>query len=131
MRRLRRREVIAGLGGAAVAWPLVTDAQQTKLPTIGVLGTQTAATWAHWVAALEERLAQLGWVLRRTVEIAYRWGESREERFARDGIAFMARECHGRDELRGPRRCPSPMSKATSGTTVLECGTPRTGRARP
>ena len=54
-----------------------------------------------------------------------------EERFARDGIAFMARECHGRDELRGPRRCPSPMSKATSGTTLLESGTPRTGRARP
>jgi hypothetical protein len=34
-----RRELIAAIGGATVAWPLVVHAQQSaKLPTIGFLG---------------------------------------------------------------------------------------------
>ena len=33
---MRRREFIAGLGGA-VAWPVVANAQQKYLPTIGIL----------------------------------------------------------------------------------------------
>jgi hypothetical protein len=32
---LRRREFIAGLGGAVTAWPLKTQAQQRALPVVG------------------------------------------------------------------------------------------------
>jgi putative ABC transport system substrate-binding protein len=38
---MRRREFIAGLGGA-VAWPLVLPAQQPSIPVIGYLSGQSA-----------------------------------------------------------------------------------------
>jgi hypothetical protein len=34
---IRRRDFIAGLGGAAAVWPISVLAQQYKMPRIGVL----------------------------------------------------------------------------------------------
>jgi hypothetical protein len=40
---LRRREFIAGLGGAVTAWPLGTQAQQRALPVVGYVSVAAAA----------------------------------------------------------------------------------------
>jgi putative tryptophan/tyrosine transport system substrate-binding protein len=80
---MRRREFIAGLGGAVAAWPLGAGAQQSgKLPTIGVLGTTTPLVESQPLAAFVQRLRELGWMEGRTVAIEARWAEGRSERFA-------------------------------------------------
>jgi putative tryptophan/tyrosine transport system substrate-binding protein len=86
---MRRREVIALLGGAA-AWPLAARAQQPgKLRTIGFSGQSTRSAESELVAALSQRLRELGWIEGRTITIEYRWGEGREERFAQIAAEFV------------------------------------------
>ena len=80
--KMKRREFITVLGGAAAAWPLAARAQQPALPTIGYLGTATPATQGQWAAAFVQRLRELGWIDARTVVVEYRWAEGRDERFA-------------------------------------------------
>ncbi len=79
---MRRREFIAGLGGAAAAWPLAARAQQPKLPTVGFLGTGSASSWGQWAAAFAGRLRELRWIEGQTVAIEYRWADGRSERYA-------------------------------------------------
>jgi putative tryptophan/tyrosine transport system substrate-binding protein len=82
-----RRELLAALGGAAVAWPLAARGQQHKLPTIGFLG---GATWeSEWAAAFVQRLHELGWTEGRTVAIEYRWTEGRNERIVEIVAEFV------------------------------------------
>jgi putative tryptophan/tyrosine transport system substrate-binding protein len=80
-----RREFVALLGGAAAAWPVAARAQQSsKAATIGFLGAGSGSdsVWKDWTAAFVQRLRELGWVEGRTVNIEYRWGEGRAERYA-------------------------------------------------
>src|SRR6516164_5004461 len=86
---MRRRELIALLGGAA-AWPLAARAQQAgRLPIIGVLGGATAAAESQRTAALVQRLRELGWSEGRSVAIEYRWAEGRSARLAEIAAEFV------------------------------------------
>lgn len=77
-----RRKFLAVLGGAAAVWPLAARAQHpAKLPTVGILGSNSAA-WSHLVSALVQRLRELGYIENRTVAMEYRWTEDRDERYA-------------------------------------------------
>jgi putative tryptophan/tyrosine transport system substrate-binding protein len=88
--QLKRREFITLLGGAAAAWPLAAGAQQpAKLPTIGYLCGSTQAAESQRVAALVQRLRELGWIEGRNIAIEYRWAEGRTERAAEIADEFV------------------------------------------
>jgi putative ABC transport system substrate-binding protein len=72
---LRRRDFIAGLGGAAAAWPLAARAQQgDRVRRIGVLmGRENDPFVKFLVSALTQALAGLGWTDGRNVRIDHRW----------------------------------------------------------
>src|SRR3954451_20603372 len=78
--RMRRRELIALVGGAAVAWPLAARAQQKGMPVIGYLNGTTPEANALMLAAFRQGLSETGWVEGRTVAIEYRWAEFHYDR---------------------------------------------------
>jgi putative tryptophan/tyrosine transport system substrate-binding protein len=77
---MRRRDFIAGLGGAAT-WPAFrpsgTLAQQPARPVIGYLSTFAAIGLAP--AAFRKGLAEAGFIEGQNVAIEYRWTEGRTE----------------------------------------------------
>jgi putative ABC transport system substrate-binding protein len=87
---MRRRDFITLIGGTVATWPFTARAQQpAKLPTVGVLGSLTAAAMIPRIAASVQRLRELGWIENRTVAIEYRWAESRKERMAEIAEEFV------------------------------------------
>jgi putative ABC transport system substrate-binding protein len=84
-----RRKFLATLGGAAAAWPLAARAQPARLPTIGFFSAGSAAPLSSWVAALVQRLRELGWIDGRNLAIEYRWAEGRNERLAEIAAEFV------------------------------------------
>jgi ABC-type uncharacterized transport system substrate-binding protein len=78
---MRRREFIAGVGSAA-AWPLVVQARQPQQsPRIGVLLPGTPTSFALRARAFLEGLRELGYAEGQTIEIEWKYGEDRIERF--------------------------------------------------
>jgi len=76
---LRRREFIAGLGGAAMAGPLTATAQPA-LPVIGYLSSGSAGDGAQGLEGFRRGLAESGYVEGRNVKIEYRWADNQYDR---------------------------------------------------
>jgi putative tryptophan/tyrosine transport system substrate-binding protein len=73
---MKRREFIAGLGGAAVAWPPMARAQQgDRVRRIGVLmaGDENDPGPKTFASAFTQALADLGWTDGRNVRMDFRW----------------------------------------------------------
>jgi putative ABC transport system substrate-binding protein len=70
---VRRREFIKFVGGAAVAWPIVARAQQTTVPVIGFMGSETPELYAPRLRAFRDGLGELGYVEDKNVTMSFQW----------------------------------------------------------
>jgi len=80
--RLKRREFISLLGGAA-AWPVAARAQQPdRMRLIGVLMAyaESDSTAQSWLAAFRAALAKLGWTEGSNLRIELRWSADNVDR---------------------------------------------------
>ena len=104
---MKRREFIAGLGGAAAAWPLMAGAQQPdrvrRVAFLHGLAESDPEVQAR-MAAFREGLASLGWVENRNIQI--------EHRFASGDIARIQQ--HVAELMTSP-----PDVIAATGTPVI------------
>ena len=103
--RMRRREFITLLGGAAAAWPIAAHAQQQgdSVPKIGVLWPGAAPPASPRMELFRQALHQLGYVEGRTVVI--------ELRYAKEGVRQLPdslRNWSASRSMSSPRSVISP-----------------------
>jgi putative tryptophan/tyrosine transport system substrate-binding protein len=98
---MKRRQLIRLLGGAAVAWPLGTRAQQAdQMRRVGVLSSLTAddPEGQARVVAFREALQALGWTDGRNLQIDVRWSAGDAEGLRRNAADLAA---HAPDVILG------------------------------
>src|SRR5215475_12458551 len=76
---IRRREFITLPGGAA-AWPVAARAQQSGMPTIGLLDPRPSGTMEDLLRAFRQGLKDTGYVEGENVTIVYRFAEGQFDR---------------------------------------------------
>jgi putative tryptophan/tyrosine transport system substrate-binding protein len=79
---MRRREFIAGLGSAAVVWPVAARAQQPAVPVVGFFDFGPPRPDARRVAEFRQGLVEAGFVEGRNVAIEYRWANNQKQQLA-------------------------------------------------
>jgi putative ABC transport system substrate-binding protein len=88
-----RRELLAALGGAAAAWPLVARAQQReRVRRVGVLmsGSADDPDALAQISAFAQGLQERGWSVGGNVRIDYRWGAGDVDRFRKYAAELVA-----------------------------------------
>src|ERR1700730_16137753 len=104
---MRRREVIAILGGGVVGWPLAARTQQKAMPVIGFL----SSTAPRWLAAFRQGLSETGYVEGQNVAIEYRSAEGSYDRMPAMATDLVARKVD----------CRSPAARRAAIFSVRCC----------
>ncbi|MGB8631568.1 MAG: ABC transporter substrate binding protein, partial [Xanthobacteraceae bacterium] len=81
---MRRREFITLLGGAAAAWPMAAQAQQSsnKIPVVGVLWHAGSAEEEDvYLSVLVKAFNDLGYVEGKNIHLDHRFPAENPERF--------------------------------------------------
>ena len=111
-----RRELIAGLGSAALAWPLAARAQQPAVPVVGYLSGTSPDDPIEVSAEFRRGLAEAGHVEGRNLAIEYRWLEGHYDQIPtmladlvkrRGGYALFPYYSRARDHREYDQRGPA------------------------
>jgi putative ABC transport system substrate-binding protein len=86
-----RRAFIAALGSAA-AWPLLAQAQNEGMPTIGFLGGGVPDASAYLLAAFRRGLGDGGFIEGQNVVVVYRWAQGHFDRLNALGAELVERK---------------------------------------
>jgi putative ABC transport system substrate-binding protein len=104
---MRRREFIRLLGGALAAQAIPANAQELRVPTVGVLmGFANDAEAKARVQAFEQGLESEGWSVGQNLRIEYRYAEgdsARMEALAKE-LVELKPGCILGQRPRSPRR---------------------------
>jgi putative ABC transport system substrate-binding protein len=111
---VRRREFIALLGGAA-ALPLSARAQQSAVPVIGILSSESPEAEAIRVRAFHQGLTEVGFIEGRNVVVEYRWAEGHNDRLPALAADLVRRQVVAIACLGGP---PAAFAAKAATTTI-------------
>src|SRR5712664_708165 len=111
---MRRREFIAGFGGA-VAWPLAARAQQPAMPVIGFMSARAPEDSAYLLEAFRRGLKEGGFVEGQNVAIEFRWADGDYSRLPAIAADLVSRRVTVITAVGGD---PSPIAAKRATSTI-------------